>query len=539
MSRKNIFRRFTTAGFILITVFILSISVAHADELDDLEINVHTPTQDEIVLYAQEHPSNLVKYETSGKPEKDYEIGYDADPLLEEPYYAGYLSEAELVNALNVIKTIRYIAGISDEIYLSDSYNSLAQAASVVNYANGKLSHTPDSPAGMDYDISAEGIKGAKNSNIAWTSWENNTLEWTIIHGWMDDSDKGNLPVLGHRRWILNPSLGMTGFGAVSGEKGTYNAMYIMDKSNPDDSYTGVSWPAANTPASYFTKETPWSFSIGKEVADDEVIVSLIKEGTRERKSQIWTFSKYYSDGTFYVDNQNYGQKGCVIFRPDDIEGYEPGDKFHVSVYIGDETVLSYDVTFFDLEKYYSTKAPAAPVLKINSMDEPTITWSPVSGADSYNLYRKVRGGSWKLLVGELDECYFDDATAGKGLRYYYRLTANKIVNGTTYESDYSSSKYITVPLSKPKITSLKSTAKGTNYIKWSSVSKATGYKVYRRVAGTSTWKLIKTTSNKYYKDTKATAGKKYEYRIRAYRKYNGYTVNSSYSSKKTVTTKK
>ncbi|MBQ1229276.1 MAG: hypothetical protein IIX87_05300 [Firmicutes bacterium] len=533
---KKITRILIKSGLIFLIVFIAGISAAYAAEF---EINVHTPTQDEIALYVQEHPSSLVKYDLSGRPEADYEIGYEADPLREEPYYAGYLSEAELVNALNVIKTIRFIAGISDEIYLSESYNSLAQASAIVNYANGKLSHTPDNPSGMDFDLADEGIKGAKNSNIAWTSWENNTLKWTIIHGWMDDSDKNNLSVLGHRRWILNPSLGMTGFGAVSGEKGTYNAMYIMDKSNPDDSYKGVCWPAVNTPASFFTKETPWSISLGKEVADDEVIVSLIKEGTRERKSQIWTFSKYYSDGLFYVNNQNYGQKGCVIFRPDGIEGYEPGDKFRISVYVGDKTILSYNVTFFDLEKYYSTGAPSAPKLEINDFDEPTITWDALDGADSYNLYRKVRGGSWKLLVGDLDECYFDDATAGRGLRYYYRVTTNKIVNGTVYESDYSASKYIEVPLSKPKITSLKSTAKGTNTIKWSSVSKATGYKVYRRVAGTSTWKLIKTTSEKSYKDTSATRGRKYEYRVRAYRKYNGYYVYSSYSTKKTVTTKK
>ena len=530
-------KKFLAICQILIIAFTFSITDAYA--ADTLKINVHTPTQAEIVLYAQEHPTNLVKYEDSGKPIGDYQITYEADPLLEEPYYAGALSEEELVNALNTIKTIRFIAGISDEIYLSEDYNSLAQAASIVNYANRKLSHTPESPADMDYTLTESGIKGAKNSNIAWTSWQENTLKWTILHGWMDDSDVGNRSVLGHRRWILNPSLGMTGFGAVSGDRGTYNAMYIMDSSNPDAYYSGVCWPAANTPTSYFTATSPWSISLGQEVADDEVIVSLIKEGNRERKSQIWTFSKYYSDGDFWVDNQNYGQKGCVIFVPEGIESYEAGDKFHISVYVGDETVLSYRVTFFDLEKYYSTKAPDAPELEINSVNKPTITWDAVSGADSYNLFRKTRGGSWKLLASELDECYFDDASAGVGIRYDYRVTANRVVNGTTYESDYSESSYITVPLTTPKITSLKATAKKTNTVKWSSVSKATGYKVYRRVAGTSSWKLIKTTTSTSYKDTTATAGKKYEYRVRAYRTYNGYNAYSSYSSKKTVTTKK
>ena len=143
MIAKKITRILIKSGLIFLIVFIAGLSAAYADEF---KIDVHTPTQDEIVLYAQEHPSSLVKYDLSGKPETDYEISYDADPLLEEPYYAGYLSEAELINALNVIKTIRFIAGISDEIYLSDSYNSLAQASAVVNSIIGTRQESNNTP---------------------------------------------------------------------------------------------------------------------------------------------------------------------------------------------------------------------------------------------------------------------------------------------------------------------------------------------------------------------------------------------------------
>ena len=81
----------------------------------------------------------------------------------------------------------------------------------------------------------------------------------------------------------------------------------------------------------------------------------------RERDSKIWTFSKYYSDGDFYVNNGGYGEKGCIIFRPSGIDGYEDGDSFYVSVLLRDtEETISYNVDFFDLEGYY---APEAPVL--------------------------------------------------------------------------------------------------------------------------------------------------------------------------------
>ena len=199
---------------------------------------------------------------------------------------------------------------------------------------------------------------------------------------------------------------------------------------------------------------------------------------------------------------------------------------------------MAYEVNFFDLEGYYAPEPPVILSVKLNSVDKPRIVWSDSLGADSYSLYRKVRGGSWKLIAEGLDDRIYEDDSAGKGIRYYYQVTASRKVNGTLYESDPSDYKYITVPLAQARITSAKSTARGTNYIKWNSVSKATGYKVYRRTAGSSSWTLIKTTSNCYYKDTKKTSGRKYEYKIRAYRTYNSYTTYGEYSSVKAVKTK-
>lgn len=498
------------------------------------------PSQEDIVLYAQEHPTDLVSYSADGIPLNGYTIGYRIRPQLSQPYAAGALSDEEFTCALNTVKTIRYIAGLSDDVYLSDEYNSLAQASSLVNYVNNELTHTPAAPSGMDKSLADKGIEGSKKSNIAWTSWQNNTLKWTIISGWMDDSDNNNLAVLGHRRWILNPSMGMTGFGSVTGSRGTYNAMYAHDKSNTSADVSGaVCWPAANTPLSYFGSDAPWSISLGREISKDDVIVSLVKMNSSDKESKVWTFSKYLSDGDFYVNNQNYGEKGCIIFRPYDVGGYDDGDTFYVNVSLGDTgEIISYSVNFFDLEGFYDPEPPVLSSVKLNSVSKPRVTWSDVPEADTYNLYRKTRGGQWKLAADKIKDCSYEDASAGRGIRYYYKVTAVRKVNGTIYESDASASKYITVPLAQARITSAKSTARGTNYIKWNSVSKATGYKVYRRTAGSSTWTLIKTTSNCYYKDTKKTSGRKYEYKVRAYRTYNSYTTYGQYSAVKTVKTK-
>lgn len=537
IANKNPLRRLIAATIFSVLLLALSTGLSWAATASSA---LEGPSQENIVLYAQEHPTDLVSYSADGIPLNGYTIGYRIKPQLSQPYAAGVLSDEELACALNTVKTIRYIAGLSDDIYLSDEYNSLAQASSLVNYVNNKLTHTPAAPAGMDYALASAGYKGSSKSNISWTSWRDSALKWTIIHGWMDDSDDYNISTLGHRRWILNPSMGMTGFGSVTGSKGTYSAMYAHDMTNLSGSKSGaVCWPATNTPLSYFGSDAPWSISLGREISDDDVIVSLVRMNSSAEEGKVWTFSKYLSDGDFYVNNGGYGEKGCIIFRPSGIDGYEDGDSFYVSVLLRDtEETISYNVDFFDLEGYYAPEAPVLSSVKLNSLDKPRITWEETADADSYNLYRKTRGGSWKLIADDLTDCIYEDASAGRGIRYYYKVTALRNVGGKSYESDYSASKYITVPLAKARITSAKSTARGTNYIKWSSVSKATGYKVYRRVAGSSKWTLVKTTKSLYFKDTKKTSGRKYEYKVRAYRTYNSYATYGEYSSVKAVKTR-
>ncbi len=53
--------------------------------------------------------------------------------------------------------------------------------------------------------------------------------------------------------------------------------------------------------------------------------------------------------------------------------------------------------------------------------------------------------------------------------------------------------------------------------ISWGSVSGATGYRVYRAESKSGSYKLIKTTTAKSYKDTGLTTGTTYYYKVRAY----------------------
>ena len=271
-------------------------------------------------------------------------LTFGENPVTTAPYSAGSLSQATLDSALATINQIRYIAGLPDNVVLSQEQNAYAQAAALVNYVNNQLSHTPTKPADMDEALYAQGYDGAQSSNIAMASWQNRSLNETIMHGWMDDGDKSNVDRVGHRRWVLNPTMGATGFGAVSGANGTYSAMYSFDRSGSGTQY-GVAWPAQNMPVDYFEASYPWSISMGSSVNADAVKVTL----TRVSDNRTWSFSTASADGTFHVNNGGYGQTGCIIFRPDDVGSYSAGDSFKVTIE-GLDSPVSYTVNFFNEE---------------------------------------------------------------------------------------------------------------------------------------------------------------------------------------------
>lgn len=519
---------------VLCIAFALAVSMLPAEAFAETsEPEVIFPTQEEIVEYAQNHKTGDTYFDIEGNMLKDYSIAYEQKPKTAKPYEAGELALDEQVAALNTVRLIRFIAGLSDSVYLFDPYVNRAQAAALVNYVNGKASHTPTVPSGLDKETSALALLGAENSNIDRTSWKNNSLKSSILYAWMYDSDTANIKTLGHRRWILNPSLVMTGFGSVTGSKGTVNTMYIRNEGNTTENIRGICWPAANTPTSFFDKNSAWSISLGEKLDASSVVVSLV----RIKDYKIWTFSSASADGNFYVNNQNYGQEGCIIFKPKNLGSISAGDRFLVYILYNDKNI-SYEVNFFDLEHFYSPAASAITSLAINPVDKPSIEWKQVKNAEAYDLYRKADGGSWKLLADDLDEPYFDDATAAAGVKYYYRVVAKRTVGGTVYESEPSKSKSITMALGKVKLSSVTAAAKGKNQIKWSGVSKASGYKVYRRVSGTQKWTLLKTTKYLSYTDTKPARGVKYDYRVRAYRSCYKKTVNGSYSAVKSVRSK-
>ena len=155
------------------------------------------------------------------------------------------------------------------------------------------------------------------------------------------------------------------------------------------------------------------------------------------------------------------------------------------------------------------------------------VKWAKTAGATGYVVYRKTGTGSWSRIatIKSGSTTSYTDKSAKSGTNYSYTVRA---CNGSTM-SDWHNSKAVK-RLSNPAVTSASKTSNGIN-VKWSKVTGATGYVVYRKTAKGSWSRIanIKSGSTASYTDTKASRGVTYTYTVRA---YNGSTMSSFNSTK-------
>ena len=163
-----------------------------------------------------------------------------------------------------------------------------------------------------------------------------------------------------------------------------------------------------------------------------------------------------------------------------------------------------------------------------------TVKWTGVTGAKGYYVYRKVGSGSYSLVktisstsTGTIT--YKDTTSKTNGKKYYYRVYA---YSGST-KSSASSAKSLTYM--KGTVSSLTNTSSGIT-VKWSKVSGATGYYVYRKASTASKYTKVKTitkSSTVSWTDTgvKSKNGTTYTYYVQPYNS----TSKGAYATKKIV----
>jgi fibronectin type 3 domain-containing protein len=176
---------------------------------------------------------------------------------------------------------------------------------------------------------------------------------------------------------------------------------------------------------------------------------------------------------------------------------------------------------------------PSSPKAASASYSSIKTSWTAVSGASGYEVYRATSSTGTYSLVGKTTTATsFTNTGLSTNKVYYYKIKAYRLVGTTKVYSGYT-----TVVSAKPipsVPTNFKAASASYSSIKtsWTAVSGASGYEVYRATSSTGTYSLVgKTTMATSFTNTGLSTNKVYYYKIKAYRLvgttkvYSGYTT--------------
>ena len=185
--------------------------------------------------------------------------------------------------------------------------------------------------------------------------------------------------------------------------------------------------------------------------------------------------------------------------------------------------------------------APRIKTAKSIAYNQLTLTWTSSKGASGYKIYRSTSANGSYVRLLNTKRLTYTDTKRKTGTTYYYKIRAYKVVNGITIHSPYSNTVKVKVIPAKTSITKITKTDTGKLKLTWKRISGANGYSIYRSTSKNSGYKrikIIKSGKTTSYITAMPPEGKRYYYRIRAYRLVNGKRVAGDYSQAKGYTNK-
>ncbi len=215
--------------------------------------------------------------------------------------------------------------------------------------------------------------------------------------------------------------------------------------------------------------------------------------------------------------------------------------QYIVSVYGEKEhhLVRSEQVEIVVNNKTLSTpKISSAKYVKKNQI---RVNYNKVSGADSYELYRKIGSGKYvKIKTVSAKYSYITDKTAKKAGTYYYKVKAVNKTQSYLSSSLSSAKKIKAMNFSYKAKFKLTKGAKAFTFTFKSKHKNADGFQIqYSTKESMKKAKYVTLkASAKSKKVVKLKAKTTYYVRVRAYKKINGKKVYSVYSAKLKVKTK-
>lgn len=217
-------------------------------------------------------------------------------------------------------------------------------------------------------------------------------------------------------------------------------------------------------------------------------------------------------------------------------ESYDENDERMVDVFLVEGTTFEDDEVLEGVqyaywvaagneegESYYNSNLVKAAVLVAPSVtcspaeQSIRVKWNAVNGATSYVFYRRAKGNGWTKVM-ETSATSVDDSNLTEGTTYFFTVRA---VFGDTRSAfvESKSIQYLPAP-------TVKTAVSGSGIkLSWNAVKGTTGYYVYRKNPGETSWTRIGETTDPAtvtYTDKKVVAGQTYLYTVRS---HNGSTL--------------
>ncbi|MGN1418610.1 MAG: fibronectin type III domain-containing protein [Acutalibacteraceae bacterium] len=276
---------------------------------------------------------------------------------------------------------------------------------------------------------------------------------------------------------------------------------YLVTLSNYSEDVPTVSKRVKTNSAEfdYLFPETLYELSIypyaeDAEATELEFITPNLEYDKIEYTGQELKPAVDFGETAGYVENKDY----TVTYQNNKSVGLAVA-----KVTLKKANTVSFDLVFRILPKKVTG-------LKLSSCttDKLTLSWSKVTGAQSYMVYQSTDGKSWKK-VSTVSTNSAKISSLKSGQNYQYKVRAYASSGYGAYSSVFKTQALTSAPKN------LKVLAVSTTSIKlsWSTVFGALSYEVYQSTDGKK-WSKVSTVKTNGATISKLSAGKKYQYKI-------------------------
>ena len=317
-----------------------------------------------------------------------------------------------------------------------------------------------------------------------------------------------------------NPPANPTGY--------TGEADVALKAAEPYYGYKFEGWffdEAFTKPADVIAKGTTGDLTVyAKFVKEQAATFDITTDVTYGSISDNVTVNAGESYTVTYTANEGYKLKKVTVDGVDvDINQYAESYTF--------ENVNEAHSIYVEYYKPVLAK-PTGVKAKLYGYNDVKVSWNKVPEATGYYVYVKKATSSKYTLLKTTTATSLKKANLSSGVKYNFKVVPYVTIGGVKYKA----SKYTTVSTTTLKKVAISGVAKSGSKVKvkWKNIAGETGYQISKSTKKNKTniVATVQTTTGKS-KVVKATKGKKYYYKVRAYKVVDGKKIYGPWSSVK------